>query len=97
MMLWPRTSSNRVLTPTLLAPIRRPIGWLLYAARGVAPLCGPQNGSIVSHSDNRMAESFAKTIKRDYVSWMSKPDVRTALQYLAIAFNRYTSRIRTAP
>jgi hypothetical protein len=36
-----------------------------------------------------MAESFVKTIKRDYVSWMPKPDVRTALQNLAIAFDHY--------
>ncbi|MBK5089957.1 transposase [Burkholderia sp. R-69927] len=34
-----------------------------------------------------MAESFVQTIKRDYVSWMPKPDVRTALQNLAIVFD----------
>jgi len=28
-------------------------------------------------------------MKRDYVSWMPKPDVRTALQNLAIAFDHY--------
>jgi putative transposase len=28
-----------------------------------------------------------KTMKRDYVSWMPKPDARTALQNLAIAFD----------
>jgi len=36
-----------------------------------------------------MAESFVKTMKRDYVSWMPKPDARTALQNLAIAFDHY--------
>jgi putative transposase len=36
-----------------------------------------------------MAESFVKTMQRDYVSWMRKPDVRTALQNLAIAFEHY--------
>jgi len=33
-----------------------------------------------------MAENFVKTMKRNYVSWMPKPDARTALQNLAIAF-----------
>ncbi|WP_157636175.1 integrase core domain-containing protein, partial [Burkholderia ubonensis] len=33
--------------------------------------------------------SFVKTMKRDYVSWMPKPDARTALQNLAIAFDHY--------
>ncbi|MGN4194964.1 integrase core domain-containing protein, partial [Burkholderia gladioli] len=28
-------------------------------------------------------------MKRDYVSWMPKPDARTALQNLAIAFDHY--------
>jgi putative transposase len=36
-----------------------------------------------------MAESFVKTMKRDYVSWMPKPDARTALRNLAIAFDHY--------
>lgn len=44
-----------------------------------------------------MAESFVNTMKRDYVSWMPKPDARTVLQNLAIAFDITTSRIRTAP
>jgi putative transposase len=34
-----------------------------------------------------MAESFVETIKRDYVSWIPRPDARTALQNLAIAFD----------
>ncbi|AJY38289.1 integrase core domain protein (plasmid) [Burkholderia humptydooensis] len=36
-----------------------------------------------------MAESFVKTMKRDFVSWMPKPDVGTALQNLAISFDHY--------
>jgi putative transposase len=36
-----------------------------------------------------MAESFVKTMKRDYVSWMPKPDARTALQNLGIALDHY--------
>jgi putative transposase len=38
---------------------------------------------------NGMAESFVKTVKRDYISCMPKLDVRTALQNLAIAFDHY--------
>lgn len=36
-----------------------------------------------------MAESFVKTMKRDYVSWMPSPDAKTALHDLAIAFDHY--------
>ncbi len=36
-----------------------------------------------------MTESLVKTIKRDYVSRMPQPNVRTALQDLAIAFDHY--------
>ncbi len=37
-----------------------------------------------------MAGSFVKTTKREYVSWMPKPDARTALQNLTIAFDHYS-------
>ncbi|KVO00509.1 hypothetical protein WJ70_00005 [Burkholderia ubonensis] len=37
-----------------------------------------------------MAESFVNTMKRDYVSWMPKPDARTVLQNLAIVFDYYS-------
>lgn len=36
-----------------------------------------------------MAENFVKTIKRDYVAHMPKPDRETALLNLAIAFEHY--------
>ena len=52
---------------------------------GLKPVTTP----VRSPQSNRMAESFVKTIKRDYVSWMPKPDIRTALQNLAIAFDHY--------
>nr|WP_244207880.1 IS3 family transposase [Paraburkholderia hospita] len=52
---------------------------------GLKPVTTP----VRSPQCNGMAESFVKTIKRDYVSWMPKPDVRTALQNLAIAFDHY--------
>ena len=35
---------------------------------------------VRSPQSNGMARSFVKTMKRDYVSWMPKPDARTALQ-----------------
>lgn len=42
------------------------------------PVCSPQS--------NGMAESLVKTMKRDYVAQMPKPDTATALRNLAIAF-----------
>ena len=52
---------------------------------GLKPITTP----VRSPKSNGMAESFVKTMKRDYVSWMPKPDARTALQKLAIAFDHY--------
>lgn len=45
------------------------------------PVCSPQS--------NGMAESFVKTMKRDYIAFMHKPDARTAIQNLALAFEHY--------
>jgi len=42
------------------------------------PVCSPQSSG--------MAESFVKTMKRDYVAFMPKPDAATAARNLAIAF-----------
>lgn len=36
-----------------------------------------------------MAERFVKTMKEDYIAFMPKPDVSTALQNLAAAFTHY--------
>ncbi len=36
-----------------------------------------------------MAESFVKTMKRDYIRYMPKPVRATALRNLAIAFEHY--------
>ena len=52
---------------------------------GLKPITTP----VISPQSNGMAESFVKTMKIDYVSWMPKPDARTALQNLAIAFDHY--------
>lgn len=45
------------------------------------PVCSPQS--------NGMAESFVKTMKRDYIAHMPRPDRQTALRNLAIAFEHY--------
>jgi len=45
------------------------------------PVCSPQS--------NGMAESFLKTMKRDYIRHMPKPDRATALRNLAIPFEHY--------
>jgi putative transposase len=39
-----------------------------------------------------MVESFVKTIKHDYITFMHKPDVPTALSHLAGAFEHYNER-----
>ena len=48
------------------------------------PVCSPQS--------NGMAESFVKTMKRDYVSFMPKPDAATAARNLAVAFEHYNEQ-----
>ncbi|SDD81465.1 Integrase core domain-containing protein [Cupriavidus sp. YR651] len=48
------------------------------------PVCSPQS--------NGMAESFVKTMKRDYVAFMPKPDAETAVRNLAIAFEHYNEQ-----
>ncbi|WP_211222765.1 IS3 family transposase [Paludibacterium yongneupense] len=45
------------------------------------PVCSPQS--------NGMAESMVKTLKRDYVGHMPKPDAHTAYRNLAIAIEHY--------
>lgn len=48
------------------------------------PVCRPQS--------NGMAESFVKTMKRDYVAFMPTPDAATAAHNLAIAFEYYNEK-----
>ncbi|MBB5404396.1 putative transposase [Paraburkholderia sp. JPY162] len=48
------------------------------------PVCSPQS--------NGMAESFVKTMKRDYVAFMPKPDAATAARNLAIAIEHYNEQ-----
>nr|WP_211287053.1 IS3 family transposase [Halopseudomonas oceani] len=81
------------------APPKAPVQWLsdngsAYTASqtrtfarqiGLLPLTTP----VCSPQSNGMAESFVKTMKRDYTSRMPKPDRATALRNLAIAFEHY--------
>ena len=76
----------------------KPIQWLsdngsAYTAaltRSFAREVGlePVNTPVSSPQSNGMAESFVKTIKRDYVDFMP-PDAPTAIGNLAIAFEHY--------
>jgi putative transposase len=48
------------------------------------PVCSPQS--------NGMADRFVKTMKRDYVAFMPKPNAATAARNLAIAFKHYNEK-----
>ena len=54
----------------------------------------PKNTAVRSPESNGIAESFVKTIKRDYISIMPKPDGLTAAKNLAEAFEHYNECIR---
>ena len=45
--------------------------------------------AVSSPQSNDMAEWFVKTMKEDYITFMAKPDVRTALRNLAAVFTDY--------
>ncbi|HHI3708831.1 TPA: IS3 family transposase [Escherichia coli] len=49
----------------------------------------PKSTAVRIPESNGIAESFVKTIKRDYISVMPKPDVLTAAKNLAEAFEHY--------
>lgn len=61
---------------------------LFATAIGLKPLTTP----VCSPQSNGMAGSFVKTMKRDYVAFMPKPDAATAARNLAIAFIYITTR-----
>jgi len=52
----------------------------------------PATTPVRSPQSNGMAKSFVKTIKRDYVAHIPKPDQETALRNLAIAFEHYNEK-----
>lgn len=47
---------------------------------------------VRSPQSNGMAERFVKTMKYDYIAFMDKPDVPTALTHLASALVQYNER-----
>jgi len=49
----------------------------------------PRTTAVRSPQSNGIAESFVKTIKRDYIGMMPKPDSQVAVLNLAIAFEHY--------
>jgi len=81
---------------------RTPVQWLsdngsgyiaeqtrLFARQiGLKPVTTP----VRSSQSNGMAERSVKTIKRDYVAQMPKPDRETALRDLTIAFEHYNEQ-----
>jgi putative transposase len=76
-----------------------PVEWLTdngscyraHDTRKFARMVGlePRNTAVRSPESNGMAESFVKTMKRDYISIMPKPDGLTAVKNLAEAFEHY--------
>ncbi|WP_370743296.1 IS3 family transposase, partial [Klebsiella pneumoniae] len=62
-----------------------------YQTRQFARMVGlePEHTAVRSPESNGMAESFVKTMKRDYISIMPKPDGLTAVKNLAEAFEHY--------
>ncbi|HHL1876655.1 IS3 family transposase [Klebsiella pneumoniae] len=76
-----------------------PVEWLTdngsayrsHQTRQFARMVGlePEHTAVRSPESNGMAESFVKTLKRDYISIMPKPDGLTAVKNLAEAFEHY--------
>ena len=76
-----------------------PVEWLTdngsayraWETRAFARMLGlePRTTAVRSPESNGIAESFVKTIKRDYISVMAKPDSETAVLKLSIAFSHY--------
>ncbi|MDN8542666.1 IS3 family transposase [Erwinia sp. BC051422] len=62
-----------------------------HETRAFARMLGlePCTTAVRSPESNGIAESFVKTIKRDYISCMPKPDSQTAVMNLAVAFTHY--------
>lgn len=49
----------------------------------------PCTTAVSSPQSNDMAERFVKTMKENYIAFMPKPNVRTALRNLGAAFTHY--------
>ncbi|AEK60927.1 Integrase, catalytic region [Collimonas fungivorans Ter331] len=46
----------------------------------------------LSGQSNGMAESFVKPMRHDYIAFLNKPDLPTALKHLAAGFEHYNER-----
>ncbi len=76
-----------------------PVEWLTnngsayrsHLTRQFARMVGlePGHTALRSPESNGMAESFVKTMKRDYINIMPKPDGLTAVENLAESFEHY--------
>ncbi len=76
-----------------------PVEWLTdngsayraHETRAFARMLGlePCTTAVRSPESNDIAESFVKTIKRDYISVMPKPDSQATVMNLAVAFSHY--------
>lgn len=76
-----------------------PVEWLTdngsayrsHQTRQFARMVGlePKHTAVRSPESNRMTESFVKTMKRDYIRLMPKPDGLTAVKSLVEAFEHY--------
>lgn len=62
--------------------------WVFASGIGLKPLTTP----VCSPQSNCMAERFVKTMKRDYVTFMPKPNAASAARNLAIAFEHYNEK-----
>lgn len=62
-----------------------------HETRAFARMLGlePCTTVVSSPESNGIAESFVKTIKRDYISMMPKPNSRAVVMNLAVAFSHY--------
>lgn len=69
-------------------------GYIAHETRAFASGIGlkPLTTPVCSPQSNGMAESFVKTMKRDYVAFMHKPDAATAVRNLAVAFEHYNEK-----
>ncbi|MEH4234685.1 integrase core domain-containing protein, partial [Escherichia coli] len=55
----------------------------------IQPATGSFARNLIYSTKPGMAERFVKTIKEDYIAFMPKPNVRTALHNLAVAIEHY--------
>ncbi|NJD85634.1 hypothetical protein EWM60_11360 [Candidatus Erwinia dacicola] len=69
---------------------------MLYGERNQsvqqATKSGAENNRGAEPAEQRMAESFVKTMERDYISVIPKPNRKVALMNLAVVFEHYNDK-----